>query len=56
MNNTDVMTNEKVMMTLRLPPETYAKLMEKVFSEKKKQRGYSINQYITLLIENELSK
>ncbi len=54
MNKSDVITYEKVMMTLRLPPELYHKVREKVYLEKDKTRGYSINEYITALIEQDL--
>ena len=54
MNKTDVITYEKVMMTLRLPPKTYAKMIEKVQNDKKNMRGYSVNQYLTELIERDL--
>ena len=54
MNKTDVIPYEKIMMTLRLPPETYQKMMDKVHREKKKQRGYSANQFLTSIIEKEL--
>ena len=54
MNKTDVITYEKVMMTLRLPPETYATMIEKVQKIKKEERGFSVNQYLTELVERDL--
>ncbi|MBQ7897891.1 MAG: hypothetical protein IJ323_05635 [Clostridia bacterium] len=55
MNVTGVKTNEKVMMTLRLPVDTYWDLLDKVQSMKKEKHGYSINQYLTELIEKDIS-
>ena len=54
MNKSDVSTYEKIMIPLRLPPDVYQKMIEKVQKEKKKQRGYSINQFLTSLIEKDL--
>ena len=54
MNKTGVFTYDKVMIPLRLPPETYEKLILHVQNEKKNQRGYSINQCLTDLIEEKL--
>ena len=54
MNNTGTVTYEKVMLTVRLTPETYEKLIDRVNAQKKKQRGYSINQCISELLEKEL--
>ena len=56
MNKSDVITYEKVLMSLRLPPEVYQKVREKVYLEKNKNRGYSINEYITELIVKDLDK
>lgn len=56
MNKSDVTTYEKIMIPLRLPPDTYQKMMDKVQKEKKKQRGYSINQFVTALIEKDLEE
>ena len=54
MNKTGVFTYDKVMIPLRLPPETHEKLILHVQNEKKNQRGYSINQCLTDLIEEKL--
>ena len=54
MNKSDVITYEKVMLPLRLPPELYQKVREIVYLEKDKNRGYSINEYITELIRSDL--
>lgn len=54
MNKSDVITYEKVMMTLRLPPKTYSDMMDKVQKIKRETRGYSVNQYLTDLIERDL--
>ena len=56
MNDTDVITYEKIMIPLRLPPDTYEKMMDYVQKEKKKRRGYSVNQFLTNIIEKELGK
>ena len=56
MNKTGVSTYEKVMIPLRLSPESYQKVVEKVQEQKKTQRGYSINQYVTELIDNNLQE
>lgn len=56
MNKSGVFTYEKVMMTLRLSPETYSKMIEKVQQMKKEERGFSINQYLTELIERDLKE
>jgi len=56
MNKTDVITYEKVMMTLRLPPETYANMIDKVQKIKKEERGFSVNQYLTELVERDLKE
>lgn len=54
MNKSDVITYEKVMLPLRLSPELYQKVREIVYLEKDKNRGYSINEYLTELIEQDL--
>ncbi len=50
MNNSQVKTDEKTMLPLRLPPDLYNKIRKKVYIKKEKNRGYSINEYITELI------
>ena len=54
MNKSDVISYEKVMLPLRLPPELYQKVREKVYLEKENNRGYSINEYLTELIAKDL--
>lgn len=54
MNNSKVSTNEKVMLPLRLPPEVYQKVRRKVNAKKDDIRGYSINEYLTELVMNDL--
>jgi hypothetical protein len=56
MNKSDVITYEKIMLTLRLAPEVYQNIREKVYLEKEKKRGYSINEYISELVEKDLKK
>ena len=56
MNNTGTVTYEKVMLTVRLTPETYEKLADRVSAQKKKQRGYSMNQCISELLEKAEAK
>ena len=53
MNNSDIETVEKVMLPLRLHPKLYKKITKKVNKKKETVRGYSINQYITELIEQD---
>ena len=54
MNNSDVATIHKIMLPLRISPELYKKMCAKVYQKKDKQRGYSINQYLTELIAKDL--
>ena len=56
MNNSDTPTYQKVMIPVRLTPELYRAMMDHVQSEKKDERGYSINQYLTELLEKDLKK
>lgn len=43
------------MIPLRLPPDTYKAVLQKVRTEKdNNNRGYSVNQFLTELIENNL--
>ena len=56
MNKSDTPTHMKVLLPLRLSPELYEQMREVVHSKKKTERGYSINQYLTELLENELRK
>ena len=54
MNSSKIPTVEKTMLPLRLPPELYKKLRDKVNQKKDDKRGYSINEYLTELIINDL--
>ena len=54
MNNSDTPTYQKIMIPLRLAPELYRAMMEHVQREKKDERGYSVNQYLTELLEQDL--
>ena len=54
MNKSDTPTKQKISIPLRLPPELYEQMMELIHERKKEERGYSINQFLTDLISNEL--
>lgn len=56
MNKSKTPTSEKIGVPLRLEPELYEKMMDRVQKEKKNQRGYSINQLLTELLEKELKE
>ena len=56
MNKSDVPTYQKIMLPLRLEPEVYDRMVARVHKRKKKVRGYSINQYLTELIEEDLKR
>lgn len=56
MNKTKTPTSEKIGIPLRLEPELYEKMMDRVQKEKKNQRGYSVNQLLTELLEKELKE
>ena len=56
MNNSGTTTYEKVLIPVRLPPEVYEQVMERVHQQKKTHRGYSMNQYLTDLILKDLQK
>lgn len=56
MNKTKTPTSEKIGIPLRLEPELYEKMMDRVQKEKKNQRGYSVNQLLTELLEKELNE
>ena len=56
MNKSDTPTKQKIPIPLRLSPELYDKLVETVQKKKKDERGYSINQYITEILEVELKE
>ena len=54
MNKTKTPTYEKIMIPLRIPPEIYSRMMEVVQKRKKDERGYSVNQYLTEILSNDL--
>lgn len=56
MNKSKTPTSEKIGIPLRLEPELYEKMMDRVQKEKKNQRGYSVNQFLTELLEKELKE
>ena len=56
MNKSDTPTNQKIPIPLRLPPELYEQMMEVVQKKKKKERGYSVNQYLTEILAKDLKE
>ena len=54
MNKTGLATKSKQKYVLRIPPDLYAKIWEKVIEQKTKKPGYSINEYLTDLISKDL--
>ena len=56
MNKSNVPTSEKIMIPLRLPPSLYEKMMENVQRIKRGKRGYSVNEFLTEILEKELEK
>ena len=56
MNKSEIPTYQKIMLPVRLSPEVYYEMMEKVHAKKKDERGYSINQYLTELIVKDLKR
>jgi hypothetical protein len=56
MNKSDIPTFQKIMLPVRLSPEVYYKMLEKVHKKKADERGYSINEYITELIAKDLKR
>ncbi len=56
MNKWNTPTYEKIMIPLRLPPEIYEQMMEVVQKKKKKERGYSVNQYLTEILSKDLKE
>ena len=56
MNKSKTPTSKKIGIPLRLEPELYEKMMDRVQKEKKNQRGYSVNQLLTELLEHELKE
>jgi len=53
-NKSNTPTNEKIMIPLRLPPDIYHRMMDEVQKKKKDERGYSVNQYLTDILTNDL--
>ena len=56
MNKSKTPTSEKIGIPLRLEPNLYEKMMDRVQKKKKDQRGYSVNQLLTELLEKELKE
>ena len=56
MNKWNTPTYEKIMIPLRLPPEIYEQMMEVGQKKKKKERGYSVNQYLTEILSKDLKE
>lgn len=56
MNNCGTPTYEKILIPVRLPPEIYEAVIEQVHQQKKKHRGYSMNQYLTELLLKDLKE
>ena len=54
MNKSNTPTNENIMIPLRLPPDIYHRMMDEVQKKKKDERGYSVNQYLTDILTNDL--
>jgi hypothetical protein len=54
MNNTQTPTEEKVMIPVRVPKEVYRTMMDMIHRKKEDDLGYSMNQYLTDLIEADL--
>ena len=55
-NKSDTPTKHKIPIPLRLPPELYEQMMEVVQKKKKKERGYSVNQYLTEILAEDLKE
>ena len=55
MNRSNTPTLEKRKLTLRLSPEVYRRVQNKVFIEKEDNHNLSINEYITQLITKDLN-
>ena len=54
MNKSSTPTYQKIMIPLRLPPDIYNRMVEEVQKKKKKERGYSVNQYLTEILSRDL--
>lgn len=56
MNKSSTPTYQKIMIPLRLPPDIYNRMVEEVQKKKKKERGYSVNQYLTEILSRDLEE
>lgn len=56
MNKSAIPTKQKISIPLRLPPEIYEQMMELIHERKKEERGYSVNQYLTEILANDLKE
>ena len=56
MNKSAIPTKQKISIPLRLPPELYEQMMELIHERKKEERGYSVNQYLTEILANDLKE
>lgn len=54
MNNSKTPTSQKIPIPLRLEPELYVKLKRHVNIKQEAKRSFSINEYLTSLIEKDL--
>ena len=55
-NKSSTPTYQKIMIPLRLPPDIYNRMVEEVQKKKKKERGYSVNQYLTEILIKDLEE
>lgn len=49
--NKEIHAKDKIMIPIRISEQLYKKVRKKVNNKKDEERGYSINKYITELIE-----
>lgn len=56
MKESEVKSKDKVMIPIRVSNELYKKIRQKVNKKKDEDRGYSINKYISELIEKNLRR
>ena len=54
MSNYDIPTMQKIMLPVRISPDLYKKMRDKVNRQKEEDRGYSMNEYLTDLIRRDL--
>ena len=54
MKESEVQSKDKILIPIRVSNELYKKIRQKVNQKKDKDRGYSINRYISELIEKNL--